>query len=280
MVKTSDRNHIIINITKKLYSLKPKQKELTPMVINAITKNYSYMLAQNQGSPEKIEKGVRGMIDHMYGKHQTCDMKWCGYLKDRTSYRHTNLPFGKDLTSESLKADLEKLFLGKIESQSKKLSKLASSQANESFNHTVSTKAAKNKHYSGSSSLNYRVSAAVLQKNEGYGYVSKVSEAAGLSPGNETIKRAIRLNRKRNKKSERAKTKQHKKRRINLKKERSGKSTGVEIREGRTYESEIGMNNEKLDEEIPAPMNASLCIPIDISTAPLVVFDLETTSLS
>ncbi|CAC5408591.1 unnamed protein product [Mytilus coruscus] len=184
MVRTSDRNHIIINITKKLYSLKQKQKELTPMVKNAITKNYSYMLAQNQGSPEKIEKGVRGMIDHMYGKHQTCDMKWCGYLKDRASYRHTNLSFGKDLTSESLKADLEKLFLGKIESQSKKLSKLASSQANESFNHTVSTKAAKNKHYSGSSSLNYRVSAAV-------------SEAAGLSPGNETIKRAIRLNRKR-----------------------------------------------------------------------------------
>ncbi|CAC5381072.1 unnamed protein product [Mytilus coruscus] len=103
MVKTSDRNQrLIINITKKLYSLKPKQKELTPMVINAITKNYSYMLAQNQGSPEKIEKGVRGMIDHMYGKHQTCDMKWCGYRKDRASYRHTNLPFGKDLTSESL----------------------------------------------------------------------------------------------------------------------------------------------------------------------------------
>ncbi|CAG2238604.1 unnamed protein product [Mytilus edulis] len=237
------------------------------------------MLAQNQGSPEKIEKGVRGMIDHMYGKHENCDIKWCGFLKDRASYRHTNLPFGKDLKSESLKADLEKLFLGKIESQSKKLSKLASSQANESFNHTVSTKAAKNKHYSGSSSLNYRVSAAVLQKNEGYGYVSKVSEAAGLSPGNETIKRAIRLNGKRDKKSERAKTKQHKKRRINLKKERSVKSTGVEIREGRTYESEIGMDNEQLDEEIPAPMNASLCIPIDISTAPLVVFDLETTSL-
>ncbi|XP_076082975.1 uncharacterized protein LOC143054015 [Mytilus galloprovincialis] len=279
MVKTSDRNHIIINVTKKLYALKPKQKELTPMVINSITKNYSYMLAQNQGSPEKIEKGVRGMIDHMYGKHENCDIKWCGFLKDRASYRHTNLPFGKDLKSESLRADLEKLFLGKIESQSKKLSKLASSQANESFNHTVSTKAAKNKHYSGSSSLNYRVSAAVLQKNEGYGYVSKVSEAAGLSPGNETIKRAIRLNGKRDKKSERAKTKQHKKRRINLKKERSVKSTGVEMREGRTYESEIGMDNEQLDEEIPAPMNASLCIPIDISTAPLVVFDLETTSL-
>ncbi|CAC5413689.1 unnamed protein product [Mytilus coruscus] len=106
-----------------------------------------------------------------------------------------------------------------------------------------------------------------------------VSEAAGLSSGNETIKRAIRLNRKRVKKSERAKTKQHKKRRINLKKERSVKSTGVEMREGRTYESEIGMNNENLDEEIPAPINASLCIPIDISTALLVVFDLETTSL-
>ena len=70
-----------------------------------------------------------------------------------------------------------------------------------------------------------------------------MSEAAGLSPGNETIKRAIRLNGKRDKKSERAKTKQHKKRRIKLKKERSAKSTGVEMREGRTYESEIGKSH-------------------------------------
>ncbi|CAC5408592.1 unnamed protein product [Mytilus coruscus] len=50
------------------------------------------------------------------------------------------------------------------------------------------------------------------------------------------------------------------------------------MREGRIYESEIGINNEKLDEEIPAPMNASLCIPIDISTAPLMFYNLQPVS--
>lgn len=57
--------------------------------------------------------------------------------------------------------------------QAKKLANLSSSQANESLNNTIASKTPKAKHYSASASLSYRVETAVLQKNEGYSYVSK-----------------------------------------------------------------------------------------------------------
>lgn len=74
------------------------------------------------------------------------------------------------------KKDLEKLFLGNLMNQAKKLANLSGSQANESLNNTIASKAPKAKHYSASASQNYmyRVGTAVLQKNEGYSYVSKV----------------------------------------------------------------------------------------------------------
>ncbi|CAC5401770.1 unnamed protein product [Mytilus coruscus] len=105
IVKSSDRNHIMVNASRKLFSIKLMHKELSAMVINSILKNYSYTLSQNQGNPEGIVNGVRGMIDHMYGQHDKCDIKWCGYLKDPTTYRHRNLPYGKHLSSLALKND-------------------------------------------------------------------------------------------------------------------------------------------------------------------------------
>lgn len=56
-----------------------------------------------------------------------------------------------------------------------KLSKLDSSNCNESFNNTLHSKAQKDKHYGDGGSFPHRLSAAVCQKNEGYAYVSKIS---------------------------------------------------------------------------------------------------------
>ena len=61
-----------------------------------------------------------------------------------------------------------------------KLAFLSSTQANESFNNTVACKAPKAKHYSDSSSLQFRLCAGVSQKNEGYGYIASVHKDAGL----------------------------------------------------------------------------------------------------
>lgn len=48
---------------------------------------------------------------------------------------------------------------------------MGSTQANESFNKTVASKAPKTKFISGSASLNSRVASAVAQKNEGQSYL-------------------------------------------------------------------------------------------------------------
>ncbi|XP_052067585.1 uncharacterized protein LOC127706898 isoform X2 [Mytilus californianus] len=279
MVKTSDRNHVTKNIVNKLYSLKPKHKELSVMVINAITRNFAYMLDQNKGNQAGIENGLRASIDHIFGEHAHCMQSWCGYLKDKSTYKHSSLPHGKDLKSLDLKSDLEKLFLDKLVPNSKKLANLASSQANESLNMTIATKAPKYKHYSASSSLSYRVSSAVLQKNEGYGYVSEVHESSGLSPGGETVKRSLKLNRKRDRKSTVSKTKEGKKQRLLLKKKRTSKNSGMEVREGKTYESEIGIEHPD-QEEIPEVMEIGEVDKEAMTVAPLLVFDLETTGLS
>ncbi|XP_076102353.1 uncharacterized protein LOC143071724 isoform X2 [Mytilus galloprovincialis] len=279
MEKTSDRNHVTKNIVNKLYSMKPKHKELSVMVINAITRNFAYMVDQNKGNQTGIENGLRASIDHIFGEHAHCVQSWCGYLKDKTTYKHSSLPHGKDLKSLDLKSDLEKLFLDKLVPNSKKLANLASSQANESLNMTIATKAPKYKHYSASSSLSYRVSSAVLQKNEGYSYVSEVHESSGLSPGTETLKRSLKLNRKRDRKSTVSKTREGKKQRLLLKKKRSSKNSGMEVREGKTYESEIGLEHPD-QEEIPEVMEIDKFDKEAITVAPLLVFDLETTGLS
>ena len=56
-----------------------------------------------------------------------------------------------------------------------KLAPCGSTLPNESFNNSVASKAPKARHYSGSESLDYRVKAAVCQKNLGHSYVEMVS---------------------------------------------------------------------------------------------------------
>ncbi|VDI03446.1 Hypothetical predicted protein [Mytilus galloprovincialis] len=89
---------------------------------------------------------------------------------------------GNHSKSEGLKVELNNL-VTKMIGRSNSLNDLGSTQSNESFNQLVSVKAPKSRHYGGSCSLQNRLSAAVLQKNEGYGYLSKINEAANLSPG-------------------------------------------------------------------------------------------------
>ncbi|VDI21939.1 Hypothetical predicted protein [Mytilus galloprovincialis] len=83
MVKISDKNHIKHNIIKKVNDLKSKHRELSGMVAESIVKNVSYVLEQNIGNPEGIEKGFHATVNHMYGDHQYCTENWCGYLKNK-----------------------------------------------------------------------------------------------------------------------------------------------------------------------------------------------------
>ena len=185
--KESDKNHVRKNITKKLFNLQKLHKSLTQKIIIAVSKNY--MLQQNHGKPENITTGLKAVVEHMFGNHTYCQ-EWCGFIKNSENYKHANLPYGKDLTDESLHKSLSKLFTSL---NANKLAFLSSTQANESFNNTVASKAPKAKHYSDSSSLHFRLCAGVSQKNEGYGYVASVHKDAGLRPGISAKKRSLEL---------------------------------------------------------------------------------------
>ncbi|XP_062619911.1 uncharacterized protein LOC134281467 [Saccostrea cucullata] len=167
--KVSDKNHIKKNLSNQLYQLKSRYpKDLSVKTINALLKSFNYMIAQNTGKEEEIKRNLTSVVLHQFGEHGTCG-NWCE-LKENPSGKHKNLPWGLDLHNNSLKRDLLQVF-SKLDPS--KLCKLDSSNPNESFNNILRSKAPKDKHYSESSSLSHRISAAVCQKNEGYGYVAK-----------------------------------------------------------------------------------------------------------
>ena len=84
------------------------------------------------------------------------------------------------LSSEELRADLQKLFRVYAEN-AKKLAPLGSTQLNENFNCMVPAKAPKNRHYSSSESLCFRVSYAICMKNLGQMYLPEVYQRAGIT---------------------------------------------------------------------------------------------------
>ena len=274
LVKESDKNHVRKNITKEIYALSTVHKSLSKKVICAITKNFNYMLQQNQGDLDGISKGLRAVVEHMFGNHDYCQ-DWCGFLKDPEKYKHANLPYGKDLSDESLHQSLTAIFTSL---DANKLAHLSSTQANKSFNNTVASKAPKARHYSSSSSLQYRLCAGVSQKNEGHGYMTEVHKAAGLSPSLLTKKRGSNFDKHQMKRRSVASSIAFKRRRLILKSERNSKEISAEVREGDTYSSNIGQEKDVPDiSEIPCV--TSVCLPKD-GNINYVMFDLETGGLA
>ena len=133
-------------------------------------------MSQNKGNVQGLQKNLRAIVAHAFGKHDNCrtaSVSWCGFLQDPNTYKHKSLPHGKDLQDEHLQKDLStvvEIFVKNAD----KLAPLGSSQANESLNNSVGSKAPKIRHYGASESNDYRVACAVGQKNIGYSYVSEV----------------------------------------------------------------------------------------------------------
>ena len=272
--KESDKNHVHKNITKKLFNLQKTHKTLSQKVILSVTKNFNYMLQQNSGNPDKIAIGLKAVIEHMYGNHSYCQ-EWCHFLKDPEKYRHRNLPYGKDLTDESLHTALSNVFTNL---DANKLAFLSSTQANESFNNTVASKAPKGRHYSDSLSLQYRLCASVGQKNEGYGYIAGVHKDAGLSPGASAKRCGMQLDKQTEWKREHQGSVQSKCRHLALRAERAGNEWASETREGDTYVSNIGQDKRNPDiVAIPSAADNIKEITGDMS---YVMVDLETGGLA
>ncbi|XP_063442586.1 uncharacterized protein LOC134722883 [Mytilus trossulus] len=122
----------------------------------------------------KTEK-LATIVPHIFGHHEQCSSTWCTYVKDPTKFRFKHLPNGKALSGDKLREELDKLAQSYIE-RADRLLNLGSTQSNESLNNSVASFAQKTgmiRFYGWTKSLKARVSSAVMQKNEGYGWLSK-----------------------------------------------------------------------------------------------------------
>ena len=113
------------------------------------------------------------------------------YLKAPATYKHSGLPRRKDLTCPETRRVLTDLF-GGLAAQAAKLAPLGSSQA-KSFNNIATSKAPKTRHYGGSDSQDFRIAAAVLQKNVGHQYIASTVHAACRSPSTHALQRGKQI---------------------------------------------------------------------------------------
>ena len=196
-------------------------------------------------NPEAMKSSLKCIVPHSFGDHSSCDT-WCRYKQDPTNYKHANLAYGKDLCGSSLKSALVDI-LSQYYSDSvvRKLAPVGSLQRNESFNSTVGSKAPKIRYYGGSESNNFRVACAVAQTNIGYGYVCRTLEASGIGPGLNCTKYAYEMEKKKNRDIQRKKSTSCKQRRNQLHNQRIQGTARKEKREGKTYESNVGLNLEQ-----------------------------------
>ncbi|XP_052070080.1 uncharacterized protein LOC127708930 [Mytilus californianus] len=195
--KRDDKNHVKKNLSKQLYAAANKYRELKGKgVIPYILRCYMYAISSKQSKEDELCERLDSIVPHLFGDHSGCSGDWCTYSKQPSTYRYKHLPKGEPLTNENLRKQLETV----TENQKKRSSQLVdlgSTQNNENFNNIVTSKAPKNRSYGGTSSLKARVSAAVLQKNEGYTWVNKVNKKALLSPGTISVRVGQRIDRKR-----------------------------------------------------------------------------------
>ena len=278
--KGSDYNHICKILGNTLHELKNKKKHksLTNTVIKYLQTMYSYALKQNQGNSTGLSAAILSIIPHAFGNHDGCtDHKWCRWKHSPTTYKHASLPHGKDLVGETLKRDLTEIFKARA-NEAHKLVILGSTQANESMNMTVSSKANKRIHFSESTALTSRVEAAVAQKNFGYDYVPIVNNELLLSPGKFTHQHAVNVAHDRERKRQNATSKEGKIKRRFKKQLRCQSEAAREVREGPTYQTNVAIVEDENLEAIPTATRAPSITPVERYVEE-VFFDLETTGL-
>ncbi|XP_061191031.1 uncharacterized protein LOC133199201 [Saccostrea echinata] len=279
--KQSDKNHTLKQFTNKLYDLKKckNYKELNPKTISHLSKCFRYCVGQNQHDLDGMRKNLEAISRHVFGDHSLCG-SWCGYLSSPTTYKPVQLPYHRYLSDEGLKVDLTSIVDFYI-SQADRLVDLGSTQPNESFNNTVASKTPKSTFYSGSESNDFRVAAAVAQKNLGHQYILQVNEKLFLSPGKVTSKIAMKTDLKRKKDKDKEDTAEYKKRRALKKAESKKNQESSAVKEGITYETDVDINNniDNSITEIPPPLIKPISTPIAAGQYTFVYFDLETTGL-
>ena len=246
--KQSDVIHTKRSLLSKLYTLKSQQKfpgcsSLSVKVISYLAKCFGYCVAQNKNNPESLQTAIRNIIPHAFGNHENCSDTWCQFNKDPITYRHNELPFGKDLHGDDLEKALTKVFEDySTDIVVKKLAPATNSQRNEAFNNVVGSKNPKIRFYGGSESNDFRVACGVSQTNEGHSYICKTLKEVNIEPGYHCTTYNEAVDAKSSKEKIRKSSIPFKKRRTQLHRDKFSSNVKSEAREGTTYERNVGLN--------------------------------------
>ena len=309
--KQSDVIHTKRSLTSRLYKLKSEEKfpgcsTLSTKVINYLGKCFGYCVAQNKDNADSLQAAIKNIVPHAFGKHEKCDELWCQFRKDPLSYRHSELPFGKDLYGDALEAALNAIFDDySTDIVVKKLAPATNSQRNEAFNNVVGSKNPKIRFYGGSDSNDFRVACGVSQTNEGRDYISQTLREVNIQPGDHCIAHNKATDQKYLKDKIRKSSTLFKKRRSQLHRDKLSANSRSEAREGTTYQTSVGLNLDiTANDSIIKLLQSTLSLPkpkfleYDRMVSPFqkrpvqpkvcfnnaakyqfVVFDTETTSL-
>ena len=125
-----------------------------------------------------------------------------------------------------------------------KLAPMTNSQRNEALNSVVGSKNPKIRFYGVSGSNDFRVAYGVSQTNLRYGYVSQTLEALNIEPGKYCTEYNDRMTTKVLQDKIRKSTVDFKRRRSQLNSPKCSQTARKEAREGKTYETGIGLNLE------------------------------------
>ncbi|XP_060553342.1 uncharacterized protein LOC132714462 isoform X2 [Ruditapes philippinarum] len=80
--KRFDKNHIMKNIGKSLYSLQSqKGVKLSKNTIIHLQKCISYALSKNSGNEVALQENLCAIVPHNFGDHQLCKASFCGQLR-------------------------------------------------------------------------------------------------------------------------------------------------------------------------------------------------------
>lgn len=270
--KWSDFNHVLKNFTTKLYEIK-----VSAALREYFSKTFSTSVKKNKGDSNKVKLALQNVIPHAYGEHENCESdRQCRNVDGK--YYHRYFKDGKCLTDTVLRGKLEKILQPYIE-KSKQIAPCASSQVNEAWNNTVCSKHPKSAYYGGSQSHTYRVAFSVCQKNLGYEYVCSLNAKLNISPGQITKKFRKRKQEIHEYEAERKSSIPIKKRRLQLKKERSSKNNSLANKEGIAYQYGCGyLNTGDLIDE--AFIFGKMVVLVSIHNIPLhVCLFLQTTMI-
>ena len=308
--KWSDITHAKRSLTTRLYNISQHNKftdcsPLTQKVINYLAKCFSYCVAQNKGNPVELKKSLSQIIPHSFRDHSCCNSSWCRFNDNPTTYTHKDLPYGNDLYGDKLKKLLTELFNEYCtDTVVSKLAPCANSQRNESLNSVIGTKNPKTRYYGGSESSDFRVACGIAQVNIGYGYISNTLERLNIEPGAFCAEYVTKMDRKSHTAKLRKDKKEAKYRRNQLRRQKNSKIAKSEKKEGKTYESNIGLNlqlpsdtsldplqitesitddqHQRYEKLVPEfcqqPANQAICHDATINYR-FFVFDTETTTM-